>query len=297
MAQNVVRGFDAPDERRDFPGGFVELISVGPLIVGRELLQPGWRWSKDVKPIAGTERCEHHHVGYQLSGRWICEDRDGVQTEIGPGDMFDTPPGHDSWVVGDEPAISIDFQGVADWAARGASQRTLTTVVFADIVDSTALIGRVGDAAWKQLQGQYFESVLLLFKQHGGVVVSTAGDGVLGTFERPGSAVRCATALVAAAERIGLQVRAGAHTGEVELRADGISGMTVHVGARVQAQARPGEVLVTSTTHDLTVDSGLSYQARGSFELKGVPEPRVLFAVVPAGIAAMDSVPAGFDGN
>jgi class 3 adenylate cyclase len=282
--RNVVRGFDAPDERRSFPGGFLDLVAVGPLTFGRDTLQPGWRWSTDVKPIVGTERCEHHHVGYQLSGRWICEDREGVQVEIGPGDVFDTPPGHDSWVVGDEPSVSIEFQGIADWAAKGTSERTVTTVVFADVVDSTALIGLIGDTAWRRLQSQYLENVLSLLEEHGGVLVSTAGDGVLGTFARPGSAVRCASALVGAAHRLGLQVRAGAHTGEVEAKGDGISGMTVHIGARVQALAGPGEVLVTSTTHDLTVDSGISYVPRGSFELKGVPQPRTLYAVEPEGV-------------
>lgn len=277
--RNLVHGFDTPDERRTFPGGFLDLVSVGPLTFGRDTLQPGWRWSTDVKPIVGTERCEHHHVGYQLSGRWICEDREGVQVEIGPGDVFDTPAGHDSWVVGDEPSVSIEFQGIADWAARGTSERQLTTVVFADVVDSTALIGRIGDAAWRRLQSQYFEIVLSLLEEHGGALISTAGDGVLATFGRPGSAVRCASALVGAADRLGIQVRAGAHTGEVEMKRDGISGMTVHIGARVQAQAGPGQVLVTSTTHDLTVDSGISYLPLGSVELKGVPQPRVLYAV------------------
>ena len=159
MSNSLVRTFSSPDEHRDFSGGILDLISVGALTFGRETLEPGWRWSTDVRPIAGTDRCEFHHVGYQVSGRWVCEDRDGTQIEIGPGDIFDTPPGHDSWVIGDEPCVTIDFQGIADWAARGSTPRVLTTIVFADVVDSTSLIDRIGDAAWRRLQAQFFESV------------------------------------------------------------------------------------------------------------------------------------------
>ena len=139
--RSIVRQFDEADERNEFDEGFVDLVSIGGVTFGRETLTTSWRWSKHVRSIAGTERCEFHHVGYQLSGRWIVEDRDGYQLEIQPGDIFDTPPGHDAWVVGDEPCVTIDFQGIADWAVRGPSQRTLTTVLFTDIVDSTGTIG------------------------------------------------------------------------------------------------------------------------------------------------------------
>jgi hypothetical protein len=118
MAGSLVRSFSNPDEQREFSRGILDLISVGPLTFGRETLQPGWRWSKDVRPIAGTDRCEFHHVGFQVSGRWVCEDRDGTQIEIGPGDIFDTPPGHDSWVVGDEPYVSLHFTGGERYALK-----------------------------------------------------------------------------------------------------------------------------------------------------------------------------------
>ena len=281
MGSSLVRSFASPDEQRGFPGGALDLITIGQLTFGRETLQPGWRWSKDVRPIAGTERCEFHHVGYQVSGQWVCEDRDGTQVEIRPGDLFDTPPGHDSWVVGDAPCVTIDFQGIADWAARGTGARILTTVVFSDIVDSTALLQRIGDAAWQRLQAQYFENVQSVLTTQGGILVDTAGDGVLARFDSPVAAVRAASALSATAQRLGLQVRAGVHTGEVEQTRDNLSGMAVHVGARVLAQAGPGEVLVTSTTRDLTLDAGLEYDERGAVELKGVRGARVLYALRP----------------
>jgi class 3 adenylate cyclase len=278
VSRTVVRRFEDADERREFPGGVVDVLSIGPLTFGLETLHPGWRWSKDVRPIAGTDRCEFHHVGYQISGRCVAEDRDGTVTEMGPGDVFDIPPGHDVWVVGDEPCITLDFQGVAGWALRGAPSGTLTTVLFTDVVDSTALIGRIGNQAWSRLRGLCLEGIHAALAQHGGVLVDTAGDGALARFDSPAAAVRAASAISASAQRIGLQTRASVHTGEVERRDGGLTGMAVHIGARVLAQAEPGEVLVTSTVRDLTLDAGLDYDDRGSFELKGVPGARTLYA-------------------
>jgi class 3 adenylate cyclase len=278
-SRSVVRRFDDADEHREFEEGFVDLISVGGVTIGRETLRPGWCWSKHVRTIADTERCEFHHVGYQVSGRWVVEDRDGVQQEIGPGDVFDTPPGHDSWVVGDEPCVTIDFQGIADWAVRGTSLRTLTTVLFTDIVGSTETIARIGDTAWRKLKAQYDERVSTALTNYGGALVDTSGDGALARFQSPVAAVRAAQAIVAGGDRIGLPTRAGLHTGEVELKENAVTGMTVHVGARVMAQAAGGEVLATSTTRDLTLDSGCDFVEKGTYELKGVTGPRTLYSL------------------
>jgi class 3 adenylate cyclase len=274
-----VRRFDDADEHREFEEGFVDLISMGGVTIGRETLRPGWCWSKHVRTIADTERCEFHHVGYQVSGRWVVEDRDGVQQEIGPGDVFDTPPGHDSWVVGGEPCVTIDFQGIADWAVRGTSLRTLTTVLFTDIVGSTETIARIGDTAWRKLKAQYDERVSTALTNYGGALVDTSGDGALARFQSPVAAVRAAQAIVAGGDRIGLPTRAGLHTGEVELKENAVTGMTVHVGARVMAQAAGGEVLATSTTRDLTLDSGFDFVEKGTYELQGVTGPRTLYSL------------------
>jgi class 3 adenylate cyclase len=278
-SRSVVRRFDEADERREFEEGHLDLISIGGVTFGRETLRPGWCWSQHVRPLADTERCEFHHVGYQLSGRWVVEDRDGFRLEVGPGDVFDTPPGHDSWVVGDEPCVTIDFQGIADWALRGPSLRTLTTVLFTDIVDSTGAIARVGDVAWRTLKAQYDEKVSTALTSHDGVLVDTSGDGTFARFGSAAAAVRAAQAIVAGADRIGLPTRAGVHTGEVELKENSVTGMAVHVGARVMAQAGPGELLVSSTTRDLTLDSGFEFGEKGTFELKGVPGARTLYTV------------------
>jgi class 3 adenylate cyclase len=279
MPENLVRSFDAPDDTRDFSKGILDLIKVGPLTFGRETLEPGWRWSVDVKPLAGTELCEFHHVGYQVSGRWICEDREGRQVEIGPGDIFDTPPGHDAWVIGDDPCVALDFQGIADWALRSTATRVLTTVLFADIVESTPMVERIGDAAWRRLLAQYREDVAVVLTEVGGTVVDTAGDGILARFESPVAAVRAAIGMGQVAGRLGIEARAAVHTGEVEVSGDALSGLAVHIGARVLAHAGPGEIVVTATTRDLTVDSGFDYVSRGAVELRGVTGARELYTL------------------
>jgi class 3 adenylate cyclase len=279
MAENVVRNFDEPDSTRDFPKGSLDLIKVGPLTFGRETLEPGWRWSVDVKPIAGTELCEFHHVGLQISGRWVCEDRDGNLIEIGPGDIFDTPPGHDAWVEGDEPCVTLDFQGIEDWALRSGSARVLTTVMFADIVGSTPLVERIGDAAWRRLLEQFREDVGIVLAAFDGSLVDTAGDGILARFDSALGAVRAAVGVTEAADRLGIETRAGVHTGEVEISAAALTGLALHVGARVLAEAGAGEVVVTATTHDLTAGSGLAYESRGSVELRGLTGARNLYVL------------------
>lgn len=113
-----VKNVEKPDERRDFPRGHVEVITLPGLSFGVATFEPGWRWSESVRPIAGTESCEVHHNGYVVHGRMIFETNDGSQAEVGPGDVFVCPSGHDAWVVGDEPVIVYDFAGGASDYAR-----------------------------------------------------------------------------------------------------------------------------------------------------------------------------------
>ncbi|MGO9962591.1 MAG: cupin domain-containing protein [Acidimicrobiales bacterium] len=116
----VRKNFDTPEETRPFEDstGHVELVSLEGGVVGRATFMPGWRWSKHVKPIAKTDSCQAAHVGYVLSGRQALLMDDGTELEIGPGDVFSIPPGHDGWTIGDEPCIVLDFAGMADYAKR-----------------------------------------------------------------------------------------------------------------------------------------------------------------------------------
>ncbi len=274
----IVKRFDSPDERQEFALGHYELITVGALTIGREFLEPGWKWSTHVKPQVGTELCEVRHVGIQLSGRWVCASRDGTEIEIGPGDAFDVPAGHDSWVVGDEPSVTFDFQG-SDYAAPDAAARILTTILFTDIVGSTALAERLGDASWKRLLRTHLEEINVLLAKYGGTLVDTAGDGVFARFDSPANALRCARAIVESTRRQEIEVRVGVHTAEVELVDDDVRGVGVHLAARIMAEAAGGEILVSATTRELAAGTALTFTEKGSFELKGISGARTLFAL------------------
>jgi class 3 adenylate cyclase len=159
------------------------------------------------------------------------------------------------------------------------ADRVLTTVLFTDIVGSTERIASVGERRWRDLLDRHDQAVRKQLQRFDGHEIKTTGDGVLATFDRPGRAVQCAAAIRDAADELGLEIRAGVHTGEVEVRGEDIGGMSVHVGARVAAAAGPGEVLVSRTVTDLVVGSGLEFAERGDYDLKGVPGRWQLFAV------------------
>ncbi|WP_227996080.1 cupin domain-containing protein [Nocardia australiensis] len=120
MSALVRKSFDSPDETRLFEQGKgkLDLVNVADGPVGRAVFEPGWRWSVHVKPIAGTDSCQAAHMGYCVSGRLVVAMDDGEQQEYGPGDFMSIPPGHDAWVVGDDPCVMVDWQGVADYAKR-----------------------------------------------------------------------------------------------------------------------------------------------------------------------------------
>ena len=158
--------------------------------------------------------------------------------------------------------------------------RVLTTVLFTDIVGSTERLTELGDSRWKGLLAAHDERTRREIARHGGRYIDSTGDGVLATFDGPARAVRCAQAIGSAVRDLGIQIRAGIHTGEVELDGDDVRGISVHIGARVAALGGASEVLVSQTVKDLTAGSGLSFKDRGEYELKGVPDRWHLYRVV-----------------
>ncbi len=157
--------------------------------------------------------------------------------------------------------------------------RVLATVLFTDIVGSTERVAALGDRRWREVVEQHHSAVRTLLARYRGVEMDTAGDGFFASFEGPARAVRCATAIVDAVRPLGIEVRAGLHTGEME-RIDGkVGGVAVNIGARVAAMAAPSEVLVSQTVKDLMVGSDLTFEDRGSHELKGVPGAWKVYAV------------------
>ena len=157
--------------------------------------------------------------------------------------------------------------------------RVLATVLFTDIVGSTERAVELGDRRWKELLADHHRVVRATLDQHRGREVRSTGDGVLATFDGPARAIRCAEAIRDAVRAIGLEIRAGLHTGEIELAGSGIEGVAVHIGARIADLAGNGEILVSSTVKDLVVGSGLEFEGRGAHELRGVPGEWSVFAV------------------
>ncbi len=157
--------------------------------------------------------------------------------------------------------------------------RVLRTILFTDIVNSTARLAEVGDRRWRELLDAHDTAVRRAVEQFRGTVVNTTGDGFLVAFDGPARAIRCAAAIVSSARSLGMEVRAGLHTGECEVRGDDLAGIAVHIGARIGALAGAGEVLVTSTVRDLVAGSGIAFADRGQHELKGVPGTWQVLAV------------------
>jgi class 3 adenylate cyclase/mannose-6-phosphate isomerase-like protein (cupin superfamily) len=278
MSEIKARRFDEPDEVVTLPGLTGRIVALGEAYVGRFVHEPGWCWSKDVKPIVGTSSCQYHHQGFVVSGRAQVTTDDGARRTIGPGEVFDIPPGHDAWVLGDEPFISIEFRGARDWARPTiAGERVLATLMLTDIVGSTALAARMGDVAWKTLLARHSDRARLELDRFRGHEVTTTGDGLLALFDGPARAVRCAAAIARAARADGIEIRAGVHAGEVERHTDNVRGVAVHAVARVASLAGPGEVLVSGSTVALLEGSGLSFADAGEHELKGLPGPRRLY--------------------
>ena len=155
----------------------------------------------------------------------------------------------------------------------------LATVLFTDIVGATERASRVGDRNWHDLLDSHHALVRRELERFRGREIDTAGDGFLATFDGPARAVRCACSISEAVRALGLEIRAGLHTGECELMGDKLGGIAVHTGARVAAEANAGEVLVSSTVKDLVAGSGLAFRDRGLQSLKGIPGEWRLFAV------------------
>jgi class 3 adenylate cyclase len=284
VARLQAKSLENPDEVRPTPFGHIDIYNLDDLVIGRMVLEPGWHWMEHVQPMAGTSLCQYHHVGVCIAGRLANRLEDGTTSEIGPGMVFEIPPGHDGWVVGDEAFVAYDVAGVRSFARVDENaQRVLGAVLFTDIVDSTALAESLGPARWRELVATHNERVQFELDRFRGRLVKTTGDGVLALFDGSERAVRAAAAISHAATSLGLAIRAGIHTGEVEVAAGDVRGLAVHVAARVMALAGPGQVYVSATTRELVADSGLTFVDAGVHELKGVSGARQLYCLAGPG--------------
>lgn len=199
-----------------------------------------------------------------------------------PNAKFIEYPGQDHlfW-SGDVEALLGDVEEFVTGTREGSAtdlERVLATVLFTDIVDSTRSAAEMGDQTWRRLLDTHDQMAKQTVEKHRGNLIKNTGDGILATFDGPGRAVRCALAFGAAANQIGLPLRAGLHTGEIEVRGRDVGGIAVHAAARVMAQSLPREVLVSRVVTDLVAGAGLKFSERGSHELKGLPGRWELFA-------------------
>src|SRR2546427_807749 len=190
-------------------------------------------------------------------------------------------PGTDHFpYLGDADAILAEIEEfLTGVRPLPESDRVLATVLFTDIITSTERSAQVGDRRWKDLLDQHDTLIRRELERHRGRLVKNTGDGILATFDGPARAIRCAQAIASSVKSLGIEVRAGLHTGEVELRGEDVTGMGVNIAARVMDAAGPGEVVVSSTVKDLVAGSGLRFADRGIHDLRGVPGEWRLFAV------------------
>ena len=220
--------------------------------------------TEDPMPIAGA--------------RWTAEQIPGAR-------MVELPGGPHMPYFGDSGSMIAEIERFAraTHEARpwedAEHDRVLATVLFTAIVGATAHAAELGDRAWRELLQQHHQLVRRELARFRGREVDTAGDGFFASFDGPACAIRCASAVVEGVTELGLEVRAGLHTGECELADGEVAGIAVHTGARVAALAQPSEVLVSSTVKDLVAGSGIRLQERGAHQLKGIPGGWRLFAV------------------
>ncbi len=280
MARLQRRKFDDTQDIRVTPRGRVEVVELDDRVVAKITWQPGWRWSVDVKPIAGTQYCQSHHFGMTIGGHLRVQMSDGIELEIGPGDIFEIPPGHDAWVIGDEPYVTIDFEALRGFAkADGRARRQLASVLMTDIVDSTAQAVALGPTRWQEVISGHNKIAERTIAAHEGRMVKTTGDGVIGLFDSAESAVRAALAMSEAIAPLEVGIRAAVQTGEVEMSAGDVRGVVVHMVARMMALGGAGDVVVSTTVRDVLDGTDLAFEDFGRHELKGLPGERQLFRI------------------
>jgi class 3 adenylate cyclase len=254
----------------------------------RQTTTPGgvlaaWRWIRemDLRPVLGSVQCPTlvvHRSGDRMvpvaNGRYLAEHIPGAQMVELEGDTHPPQWGDVETVL----SLSEEFL-IGHHSTPKQAERVLATVLFTDIVDSTARAAALGDSAWRQVLDRHDTISRSTVSDCGGRLVKGTGDGVLATFDAPARGLRCADTLRSSLSDAGIAIRAGVHTGEVELRGDDVSGIGVHIAARVAALAGSGELLASRTVKDLVAGSDYAFTSRGVHSLKGVPEEWELLAV------------------
>ncbi|MBA2326100.1 MAG: adenylate/guanylate cyclase domain-containing protein [Actinobacteria bacterium] len=236
----------------------------------------------DIRPVLGSISVPAL-VLHRTDETWMTVEFGRYAAAKIPGARLVELPGadHEPWLGDAEAVLAEISEFVTGVRESPEPDRVLATVLFTDIVDSTGRASELGDRRWKELLDRHDSVVRQQVERARGTYVKSTGDGALATFDGPARAIRCAGAIHQSLRGLGLQVRAGLHTGEVELGGNDVAGIAVHLAARVVDQAEPDEVLVSRTVVDLVAGSGLEFADRGAHELKGVPGEWRLYAVNP----------------
>jgi pimeloyl-ACP methyl ester carboxylesterase len=235
----------------------------------------------DVRPILPSVQVSTLVLHRRADARVPIEAGRDLAARIPNARFIEYPGGDHAYWTGDTEALLGDIEEFVTGHRDSSStelERVLATVLFTDIVDSTRSAAAMGDQAWRRSLDSHDQLAKQMIEKHRGILVKNTGDGILATFDGPGRAVRCALAFGTAAQQIGLPLRAGLHTGEIEIRGSDIGGIAVHAAARVMAQSQSSEVLVSRVVTDLVAGAGLKFAERGSHELKGLPGRWDLFA-------------------
>ena len=241
-----------------------------------------WRWNTeiDVRDILPAIRVPTLVV-CRAGDRWVKQEEGRYLADHIPDAKFVVLPGDDHVIwAGDTDRALDEFEEFLTGARpRPKSERVLLTVLFTDIVGSTALAARLGDREWNTLMRHHDETVRAELRQHGGTEIKMTGDGLLATFPGPTAAIRCAHTIRTRLANLGLTIRAAVHTGECEMRGTDVGGLCVHITARILGEGRAGELLVSRTVRDLVVGSGMSFGEQGEHTLRDVPGTWQLYAV------------------
>jgi class 3 adenylate cyclase len=274
--KNIAR----PDEVQDTDLVHSDIVRLGDVTFSRGTQEPGWRWSTHMKPKVGGNSCQTRHVGFVLGGRLHVDFDDGSSMDLAAGDVYEIGPGHDSWVVGDELYVTVSWEGARTWATPiGVGDRVSVTLLFTDLVGSTETASRIGEQAWSNLLARHNEVIRRAIAEHRGREVDTTGDGFLATFDGAVRAIRCAIDIHNGIAQLNLEVRAGIHTGEVDLVGTDVRGLAVHEAARIAGAAGSGITLVSEVTRALAMGSGATFGPGVSYNLKGIEGARVLYPV------------------
>jgi hypothetical protein len=229
------KSLDEPDYSAEYGAAVEDVVAIGDFTVGRLVQQPGIRL-ENARPAACWRRvvcctsCRSHSRGHL---RVVLHD--GTTIDLRANDVFEIPPGHDAWVVGDEPVVELDWSGLEAWTGfrMRLHERVLAGLLMTDLVGSTAEAERIGDAAWRDRLAAHHETLRSLLDRYGGREIDTAGDGMFALFDGAARALECAGRIRDNAEQQSLGVRIGVHVGEVELTTRAARGIAVHEVARI----------------------------------------------------------------